>query len=163
MPVDAALRLRTRWLIAVLLLGLPAGMPAQVPECPECDRVVARVQRLLPRPPDRIVVVDTTRQPAAIQRRIEESEGFVTVGDNTIHLKKQGSTFQRALRGEGIWDFVLAIIVWHEMAHVAGADEREAQIQEEQLWRQFVVQRRVDSTRGMNFLRLLQNRRKPKL
>jgi hypothetical protein len=123
---------------------------------------VARVQKLLPRRPDRIVVLDAARQPLVLQRRIEEAEGFVTIGDSTVYLKKQGSTFQRALLGEGIWDLVLAIIVWHEMAHVAGADEAEAQLREEQLWRQFVLERRVDSRRGMNYLTLLQNRRKPK-
>jgi hypothetical protein len=59
----------------------------------------------------------------------------------------------------GIWDYALAITVWHEMAHVAGADEAEAQRQEEQLWREFVVSGKVDAGRGLAYLRLLRNRR----
>ena len=130
--------------------------------CPECDRVVARVRKLLPRQPERIVVLDASNQPQTLRRRIEEAEAFVTVGETTVYLKKQGSTFQQALDGEGIADFALAIIIWHEMAHIAGANEAQAQSQEEQLWRQFVLERRVDPPRGLNYLRLLQNRRSPK-
>jgi hypothetical protein len=50
-------------------------------------------------------------------------------------LKKQGLTFDHALEGAGDWDYALAAIIWHEMAHINGADEAEAQRQEEQLWR----------------------------
>jgi hypothetical protein len=138
------------------------AMVQSPPDCPECDRVVARVRKLLPRQPERIVVLGASHQPQALRRRIEEAEAFVTVGETTVYLKKQGSTFQEALDGEGIADFALAIIIWHEMAHIAGANEAQAQSQEEQLWRQFVLERRVDPPRGLNYLRLLQNRRKPK-
>jgi hypothetical protein len=104
-------------------------------------------------------VVDVDRQSPTLQRRIEDAEGFVTTGEKTVYLKKQGSTFQHALRGPGIWDYALAIIVWHEMAHVSGADEPEAQRQEELLWQQFVLEHHVDTYRGLNYLRLLKNRR----
>ena len=132
------------------------------PDCPECDRVVARVRKLLPRQPERVVVLDASHQSQAMRRRIEESEAFISVGETTVYLKKQGSTFQLALGGEGIADFALAIIIWHEMAHIGGDNEEQAQLQEEQLWRQFVLGRRVDSSRGLNYLKLLQNRRNPK-
>jgi hypothetical protein len=108
------------------------------------------------------VVLDASHQPQALRRRIEEADAFVTFGETTVYLKKQGSTFQQALGGEGIADFALAIIIWHEMAHITGANEAQAQLQEEQLWREFVLGRRVDSSRGLKYLKLLQNRRNPK-
>lgn len=162
MRVDATTQFGIAWLASICLLLARETTAQAPPDCPECDRVIARVERLLPRRPERIVVLDASRQPPALQRRVEEAEGFVTVGSTTVYLKKQGSTFQQALRSAGIADFALAIIVWHEMAHVAGADERGAQLQEEQLWRQFVLERRVDPARGLNYLTLLRNRRKPK-
>jgi hypothetical protein len=44
------------------------------------------------------------------------------------------------------------------MAHIAGADEREAQRQEEDLWREYLLARRVDTGRGLNYLTLLTKR-----
>jgi hypothetical protein len=76
-----------------------------------------------------------------------------------VYLVNQGATLRRALRGSGIYDFVLATVIWHEMAHIDGADEAKAQREEEQLWMQFVVARRVDSTRGLSYLALLEKRR----
>jgi hypothetical protein len=38
----------------------------------------------------------------------------------------------------------LAAIIWHEMAHIAGADEAEAQDHEEKLWTRFVRDKLVD-------------------
>jgi len=57
------------------------------------------------------------------------------------------------------WDYALAIIVWHEMAHLDGADEQTAQLREEALWEEFVAKRVVDADRGRRYLRLLSNRR----
>ena len=79
-------------------------------------------------------------------------------GDPAVYLTKQGSTFQHALQGPGIWDYALAIIVWHEMAHLEGANERQARQREEELWSQFVVAGRVDTRRGMAYLDLLRKR-----
>jgi hypothetical protein len=151
-----------RWL-AVLCLAATCStgsilLAKEQQECAECDRVLARVQQLLPHRPNSVVVLDANRQPPSLRRHMEEAEGFITTGDDTVYLKKQGSTFQLALRGPGIADYALAIIIWHEMAHLAGADEREAQRQEENLWVQFIVQQRVDSRRGFQYLALLRKR-----
>jgi hypothetical protein len=74
-------------------------------------------------------------------------------------LKKQGLTFDRALEGAGDWGYALAAIIWYEMAHINGADEAEAQRQEEQLWQQFVVGGQIDAGKGLGYLALLRNRR----
>lgn len=145
--------------LAGLLSPASGAIGAAQSACLECDAVVTRVLKLLPRKPASLIVLDAPSQPPALQTRIESSEGFVVPGGTTVYLKKQGSTFQHALQGAGIWDYALAIIVWHEMALVDGADECQAQRKEEELWNQFIVQRRVDSSRGLNYLRRLRQRR----
>ena len=72
---------------------------------------------------------------------------------------RQGATFKAALKGPGIFDYALATVIWHEMAHIAGADEAGAQQAEEQLWREFMLTRRVESSIGLRYLALLQKRR----
>jgi hypothetical protein len=147
-----------------LLNPSTSGLAIAAPrKCAECDRVIARALKLLPRQPQRVVVVDAERVPPALQRSIERAEGFVTAGDDTVYLKKQGLTFHQALRSAGNWDYALAAVIWHEMAHINGADEAEAQRQEELLWRQFIVERRIDAGAGLRYLALLRKRRSSKL
>ena len=57
-----------------------------------------------------------------------------------------------------MFDYALAILIWHEMAHLAGADEREAQRQEEELWMQYVAAGQVETRRGLNYMALLRKR-----
>ena len=52
----------------------------------------------------------------------------------------------------------LAAIIWHEMAHLDGGDESEAQRQEELLWQRFVREGRIDRARGLNYLAILRKR-----
>jgi hypothetical protein len=86
-------------------------------------------------------------------------EAFVVAGDRTVYISKRSSTFRHALRERGMWDYVLASIIWHEMAHLAGANEQEAQSREEDLWRQFVVAGKVDGGKGLAYLQLMTKRR----
>ena len=126
--------------------------------CRECDRVVDRVLRLLPDRPEATVVIDADRSTPALRHAIENFEGFATMGERTVYLRRQGPIFQRALKGESIWDYALACTVWHEMAHIAGADEREAQRREEQLLTQFIGASKVDATWGLRYLQRLRKR-----
>ena len=131
--------------------------PAQ-PACRECDQVVGRVLRLLPERPEAVVVIDTDRSTPALRQAIEDFEGFATEGERTVYLRKQGPIFQRALQGASTWDYALACTAWHEMAHIAGADEREAQRREEELFTQFITSRKVDATWGLWYLQRLRKR-----
>jgi hypothetical protein len=143
-----------------LLNPSTSGLAIATPrKCAECDRVVARALKLLPRQPQRVVVVDAERVPPALQRSIERAEAFVTRGDPTVCLKKEGVVFHHALWGAGVWDYALAAVIWHEMAHIDGADEAEAQRQEERLWQQFIVERRIEAGIGLKYLALLRKRR----
>jgi len=82
----------------------------------------------------------------------------VTHGQRVVYLVRQGVTLQQALKGAGVFDYALATIIWHEMAHIDGADEATAQRAEEKLWTEFVVAGHVDRVRGMRYLALLKKR-----
>jgi hypothetical protein len=86
-------------------------------------------------------------------------EAFVNRGSPVVYLVRQGVTLQSALKGPGIFDYALATIIWHEMAHIDGADEEAAQKAEERLWMEFILAQRVDRARGMRYLALLKKRR----
>ena len=60
-------------------------------------------------------------------------EAFVKHGGRVVYLVRQGVTLQATLKGPGIFDYALATVIWHEMAHIDGADETAAQQAEEQL------------------------------
>ena len=138
---------------------LSAGPPTPAhAACRECDQVVDRVLRLLPDRPEAVVVIDAARSTPALRQATEHFEGFATEGEPTVYLRKQGPIFRRALQGASIWDYALACTVWHEMAHIAGADEREAQRREEELLTQFIAARKVEATWGLWYLQRLRQR-----
>jgi hypothetical protein len=122
------------------------------------DEAVTRAVRLLPRQPDQIVVVERG-DGSDVRSGKAHVEAFVNHGGRVIYLLEQGVTLQATLKGPGIFDYALAIIIWHEMAHIDGADEAAAQRAEEQLWMEFIITQRVDGARGMRYLALLKKRR----
>jgi hypothetical protein len=123
------------------------------------DETVARALALLPEQPKQVVVIDAEKTPPALRHRLERAEAFVILGEPIVCLRMQGKVLKDAKRTGGLFDYALAAIIWHEMAHIAGADERAAQKQEEGLWRQFIVQRRVDTSRALAYLGRLAQRR----
>jgi hypothetical protein len=122
------------------------------------EKTVNRALALLPRQPAKVLVVDDTSAARAFDAHGRRVEAFVKQGETVVYLVAQGATLQRARKEPGIFDFALATIIWHEMAHVAGATEQEAQRQEEGLWEQYVVAHRVDAGRGLRYLALLRKR-----
>ena len=150
-----------RRLIEILIVGgwLFASGPAVAQQANEYDETVGRAVRLLPWPPDKIVVVDADTSGRSLHHSFQHVEGFVIHGDRVVHLVREGETLQRAMKGPGIFDFALAIIIWHEMAHIDGADEAKARRDEEALWQEYVRDGRVDLFRGLKYLKLLQARR----
>ena len=138
-----------------ILTSLACG-PAAAADTAAYDGTIARALKLLPRQPEKVILVDADVRPGLSERHVE---AFVTHGQRVVYLVRQGVTLQRALNGPGIFDCALATVIWHEMAHIDGADEPTAQREEENLWRQFVLARRVDSAVGMKYLALLKKRR----
>jgi hypothetical protein len=143
------------WFLAVIsIASLGAEQTAPDPYA----ETIKRALELLPRQPAQVLVVDVTRSARAVDAHGRRVEAFVRHGENVVYLIAQGDTLQRGQKGAGVFDYVLATIIWHEMAHLAGAGEREAQRQEEDLWAQYVAARRVDTGRGLNYLALLRKR-----
>ena len=122
------------------------------------DNAIGRALRLLPRQPEKIVLVE--RADGSHEHVGKPNvEAFVNRGGRVVYLVRQGATLQATLKGPGIFDYALATVIWHEMAHIDGADEAAAQRAEEQLWMEFVLAQRVDRARGMAYLALLKRRR----
>lgn len=144
---------RTIWwsLWALLLLNISPTADAADSHSKQHDATVARAVRLLPTRPEKVVIVDVDQVPA-LRAKLSHAEAFVTHGERVVYLRMQGQMLQQATRTGGFFDYALAAIIWHEMAHIDGADEAAALAAEQALWRQYIVQRRVDAAAGLRYL-----------
>jgi hypothetical protein len=140
------------------VLGILLGFSSAEAGRSAYDDAVGRSLRLLPRQPKNVMLVERS-ETIPVHQGQARAEAFVNQGGQVVYLVRQGVTLQATLKGPGIFDYVLAIIIWHEMAHIDGADEATAQRAEEQLWAQFVLAQRVDPVRGIQYLALLKRRR----
>jgi predicted SprT family Zn-dependent metalloprotease len=75
-----------------------------------------------------------------------------------VYLVKQSTVLQEAAKGSQLYEHVLASIIWHEMAHLDGADERGARRAEEQLWTRFVRDGIFDQVTALRYLNALTKR-----
>lgn len=157
----------------LVLLGTLLGLSPVNAGPSAYDEAITRALRLLPRQPDKIVVVELDERSRVRSgtphvedledaEDVKDVEAFVNRGGRVVYLIRQGVTLQATLKGPGIFDYALATVIWHEMAHIDGADEVAAREAEEQLWMEFIVSQRVDRTRGMKYLALLKKRRAPR-
>ena len=122
-------------------------------------RTLGAALEALPRRPERIVVVDNEASPAGHEKQWRDLDAFVPVGARVIYLRRQSQTLLAAEYSGGPYVLMLAAIIWHEMAHAEGLDERHAQEREEDLWKQFVQRGIVDSGVGLTYLDELRRRR----
>ena len=144
------------WFVVVVAIGR-AGTAQTVPGPHE--NTIKRALQLLPKQPARILVIDAAQAPRAVDGHGRRVEAFVRHGEDVVYLIAQGVTLRGAQNGPGVYDYALAALIWHEMAHLGGSDERDAQRQEEDLWTQYVAGGLVDTRRGLNYLALLKKRR----
>jgi hypothetical protein len=107
---------------------------------------------VLPVRPDRIEVLDLNSLSASTRHRLRGLDAFVVQGSRTIVVIRQGGTLRHAENGDAVDRLVLASLVWHELAHVNGADERAAFEQERLLWRRFIAAGLVDGTFGLAYI-----------
>ena len=143
------------FVVVIAIVPLAAAQTVSGPY----EETIKRALVLLPRPPVKILVVDATHAARKIDEHGRRVQAFVRYGETAVYLIAEGATLRGAQNGPGIFDYALATLIWHEMAHLGGADEREAQRQEEELWEQFLTAGRVDTRRGLNYLSLLRQRR----
>jgi hypothetical protein len=143
------------FVVVIAIVRLAAAQTVSGPY----EETIKRALVLLPTPPAQILVVDATQAPRKVDAHGRRVQAFVRYGETVVYLIADGPTLRGAQNGSGIFDYALATLIWHEMAHLGGADEREAQRQEEELWEQFLAGGRVDTGRGLNYLALLRKRR----
>jgi hypothetical protein len=119
---------------------------------------LARALDLLPRRPARVAVVDATRARPETRDLLLRLDAFVVRDSAVVYVVRQSALLRGAIAGSSIHVHALAAAIWHEMAHVAGADEREARLQEQVLWTSFIRDQRVDREYGLRYLSALERR-----
>jgi hypothetical protein len=122
-------------------------------------RTLRAALEALPSRPDRIVMVGGQAIPPAFARQMQDLDGFVPVGSRVIYLRRNGATLREAELSGGPYLLMLAVVIWHEMAHADGCDEAQARRREEELWGQYLRAGRVDAGVGLTYLAELRRRR----
>jgi hypothetical protein len=162
-------RWTTHAVVVTLVLAAAATVTAEPPVPTDTSggierldaRLTHRIVALLPTLPAAIWVVDAEAASPAVRQTLLKLDAFVLKDEPGIYLVKQSRVLQGALEGSGTHECMLASIVWHEMAHLEGADEREAQRREEVLWTGFMLVHRVDGVVGLRYLEIMKRRRSP--
>lgn len=156
-------RLGTFVLVAHIGAAAPAlcagdRPPTVILAPPESEPAIRRALSLLPRRPPRIQVAAPRDVQPASRDRFLRSEAFVSRDVPTVYLTEHSPVLRAAREGSATHVHVLAAIIWHEMAHLEGADEPSAQEREASLWRSFVRDARVDAVGGLRYLKRLVER-----
>jgi hypothetical protein len=111
-----------------------------------------RVLDVLPVRPTTIQVLDLDTLSIPTRQKLGGLDGFVLSGHATIVVIRQGATLRQAEFGDAVDRLMLASLVWHEMAHLSGADERTAFAQEETLWHRFIATGGVPTEVGLGYI-----------
>ena len=119
---------------------------------------IRRALQLLSRRPERVVVIDPDDATPEGQKILAKSDAFITAGGRIVYINRHSEVLNGARQGSSLYICMLASIIWHEMAHVDGADEHDAQRQEEGLWKRFLVEGRVDRVTALRYLKLMNDR-----
>jgi len=141
------------------LLVLPWSGEASAREDSAYQQTVERVLKLLPKRPIRVVVVDSNQASVDVRKALRRIDAFITKGGRVVYLTSHSEILQGALKEWALHEHILATIIWHEMAHIDGADEEEAQRREEALLTGYIIAQQVDQVEGMRYLATLRSRR----
>ena len=156
-------------LVSVLILGWMIRVGGETPDWrflivssgseAEVERgALVRVLQLLPRLPARVAVLDATEANPQVRERLLRLDGFVLDRSPVVYIVKQSMLLRGAVAGSSFHTHALATVVWHEMAHVDGADEREARAREKALWTSYMRDQRVDGMTALRYLTALERR-----
>ncbi len=129
------------------------------------DGAVARALAHLPRRPIHVEVIDADEATPATRETLLRLDAFTLRPDPVtmhrsmvVYLVKQSTVLQEASKRSPFYDHVLASIIWHEMAHLDGADEGGARRAEEALWTRFVRDGVFDTVTALRYLNALTKR-----
>jgi hypothetical protein len=121
-------------------------------------QAVTNAVKRLPKRPPVVSIVDADEATPKVRESMLKLDAFITKGGRVVYVVKQSAVLEGAARGSALYECMLASIIWHEMAHIDGADERGARRAEEQLWTQFVRDAAVDPITGLRYLQALTTR-----
>lgn len=149
-----------RWVLALTLAG---GIPATAASAADNSDgkyrdAVRRAVEVLPRHPAQVLVIDPNDAKPEDRAYLLKLQAFILKGSATIYLNKHSDVLRGAIKGSRFHEYLLATVIWHEMAHVDGADEAEARRREEALWTRFLADGVVDREAGLNYLVALKHR-----
>ena len=126
---------------------------------------VSRAIAQLPRRPIHVAVIDADEAKPDVRETLLKLDAFTLRLDavtmdrsRVVYLVKQSAVLQEAAKGSRFYEHVLASIIWHEMAHLDGADERGARRAEEQLWTRFLRDGISDQVTALRYLNALTKR-----
>lgn len=142
---------------SLLLIALSAATatPARAQQS-SFEPTIRRALALLPRRPATIAVIDANDARPGVRENLLQLDAFIIRDQKVVYLIKQSAVLQAARRGAQFFDYMLAAIIWHEMAHIGGADERGAQKYEQDLWTTFIRDERVERIAALRYLDALQ-------
>ena len=155
------------WLLSVVFaVGMAPAVPRAEDKNPSpYDRAVARAIALLPRRPIQVVVIDANDAKPEVRETLLKLDAFTLRLDvvsvdpgKVVYLVKQSAVLQQATKGSRPYEYILASIIWHEMAHLDGGDERAARRAEEELWTRFVRDGISEQVTALRYLSALTKR-----
>jgi hypothetical protein len=158
---------RRSWWRAVLIstfgpICVPAAAQAAPPTAitaPAESRAAIRLAlSLLPRRPQQVNVVDLEQVEPEYREVFLRAEAFIWKDRPVVYLTRHSPVLRAAQEGSSFHVRLLAAIIWHEMAHVDGADESEARRREEAMWKGFVLDGSVEAAEGLRYLKVMVDR-----
>ena len=142
------------------LAGPPAVESRIVVDGPTAvgEKAIAQAMRLLARLPERVAVIDAEQARPDVKAALLRLDAFTIKDSRVVYLVRQSALLQGAVQRQAFHTYALASVIWHEMAHAEGADEREARRREQSLWTTFVRDQRVDEVTALRYLEALTKR-----
>ena len=108
--------------------------------------------------PDRLAVIDVDQAKPDVKPTLQKLDAFTVKGSPVVYIVRQSALLRGAVEGLAFHSHALASVIWHEMAHAEGADEREARQREQSLWTTFVRDQRIDQVTALRYLNALATR-----
>ena len=99
------------------------------------------------------MIFDPAQYDAAHRAKLEQFEAFVFKGHGEIYLNGHGRVSAEAMAGRPHGVYVLAAILAHEMAHLQGANERQALEVERRCVFQYMKEGRIPVDVALEHLR----------
>jgi hypothetical protein len=119
---------------------------------------IVRALRLLPRLPARVAILDVDEARADVRPALLRLDAFIVRDSPVVYVVRQSALLRGGIAGSEPHTLALAAVIWHEMAHAGGADEREARRREQALWTSFIRDQRVDAIVALRYLKALTER-----